>query len=206
MIGNKLEQSIIEVFQNNLSTTFSINQISKILKKPYPLINKKSNIFLKEEILRKINVGRSYQCFLNMQNDKTKILMVLNEVKKKELLFSYSSDKELSQEPFELASKYPIESIILYKKTLIFLCDSNLNQEALKQHSILTERYTFIFMDKDNLKRLFMENKDFREYYTILYNPYRFIELLSELKDALILTAYHSAEKSVESASKITKI
>jgi hypothetical protein len=195
MIGNKLEQSIIEVFQNNLSSTFSINQVSKILKKSYPLINKKSNFFLEEGVLNKINIGKSYQCFLNMRSDKTLVLMTLNEVSKREQLLSQNADAELFQEPQELALKFPIESIILYKKTLIFLCEDKFNHELLKQHSLLTGRYTFVFMDKERLKNFFMENIDFRKYYVIMYNPHRFLEILSELKDKLILSAYANTEK-----------
>jgi len=195
MIGNKLEQSIIEVFQNDMSSTFSINQVSKILKKSYPLINKKSNFFLQEGVLNKINIGKSYQCFLNVQNDKTRVLMTLNEIRKREQILSNSTDKELSQEPHELATKFPIDSIVLYKKTLIFVSDEKFNHESLKQHSILTSKFTFIFMDKERLKTFFMENKDFRQYHVILHNPYRFIELLSELKDKLILSAYESKKE-----------
>lgn len=196
MIGNKLEQSIISVFQEDLSSTYSINQVSKILKKSYPLINKKSNFFLQEGILRKIDIGRSYQCFLNMQSDKTRILMTLNEVKKKEQWLLRNKENELSQEPQELASMFPIELLILYKKTLIFVCNDKFNHELLKQHSLLTSKYTFIFMDSERIKSFFLENKDFRKYYVILYNPYRFVELLSELKDKLILSAYHIGDKN----------
>lgn len=125
MIGNKLEQSIIEVFQNDLSSTFSINQVSKILKKPYPLINKKSNFFLQEGVLKKIDIGRSYQCFLNMQSDKARILMATNEVNRKEVYIQKNRHFDaVMDELLQLIKKFPIDTVILYKKTIIFVMPS----------------------------------------------------------------------------------
>ncbi|GIU70006.1 MAG: hypothetical protein KatS3mg002_1242 [Candidatus Woesearchaeota archaeon] len=111
MIGNKLEQSIIKIFEENLSNTFSINSISKILKKAYPNINKKSNYLIREGVLGKIEVGNSYQCYLNLSNDKAKILLAMIEINKKDSLIRHNPDIELLiSELSQLSKRFNVEN------------------------------------------------------------------------------------------------
>jgi len=114
MIGNKLEQSIISVFQENLSETFSINSVSKILKKSYPNINKKSNFLLKEGILGKITIGNSYQCFLNLNNDKAKIYIAINELNKRDSLIQRDKIfQAIIDEIQQIGKRHNIETVML---------------------------------------------------------------------------------------------
>src|SRR3989344_9038277 len=84
MIGNDLELSIIGLYADDLTAGFTILQISKLLKKAYPYINKKANEFIEEEIFLKTKVGNSYLCHLNLESPQTIILLTLNELKKLE--------------------------------------------------------------------------------------------------------------------------
>lgn len=86
LVENKLEQEIIQLYDNNLVDLFSINQISQKLNKKYPYINKKVSELIERGILKKMVIGRSYLCSLNLDNEKTILLLSLNEINKKESL------------------------------------------------------------------------------------------------------------------------
>jgi len=188
MIGNKLEQSIISVFQENLSSTYSINQVSKILKKSYPLINKKSNFFLQEGILRKINIGRSYQCFLNMQNDKTKVLMAVNEINKREAFAQKNSAfANLMDELSQLAKKFRIETVILYKKTLIFVTSDMDKKNDIMDTSFLTKDYNLLFFTRKTFQDRFVEDIDLRKYHLILYNTDICLNIITSVADKMVV-------------------
>ena len=188
MIGNKLEQSIISVFQENLSSTYIINQVSKILKKSYPLINKKSNFFLQEGILRKINIGRSYQCFLNMQNDKTKVLMAVNEINKREAFAQKNSAfANLMDELSQLAKKFRIETVILYKKTLIFVTSDMDKKNDIMDTSFLTKDYNLLFFTRKTFQDRFVEDIDLRKYHLILYNTDICLNIITSVADKMVV-------------------
>ena len=188
MIGNKLEQSIISVFQEDLSSTYSINQVSKILKKSYPLINKKSNYFLKEGILKKINVGKSYQCFLNVHSDKTKVFMAVNEINKREVFAQKTSHFNiLIDELSQLAKKYKIDTVVLYKKTLIFVTSDTEQKNDILNTSILTKDYNLLFFTKKSFQERFLEDKDLQKYHLILYNTDVYLNLITSIADKLIV-------------------
>ena len=200
MIGNKLEQSIINVFQDDLSSTFSINQISKILNKSYPLINKKSNFFLKEGILKKIDIGRSYQCFLNMHNDKTKVLMAVNEINKKEVYIQKHSNLDiLNDEISQLSKKFSIDAILLYKKTLIFVTSDIGKKDEIMEMSILTKDFTFLFFNKKNFQEHFMKDKDLQKYHLIMYNVDICLNIITEVADNLLVNGLMSNASKIVS-------
>jgi hypothetical protein len=195
MIGNKLEQSIISVFQEDLSSTHSINQVSKLLKKSYPLINKKSNFFLKEGVLKKINIGRSYQCFLNMHSDKTKVLMAMNEINKKESYMQKHSHLEaLTDEISQLSKKFSIDTVLLYKKTLIFITQDMTKKDEIMDMSILTKDYTFLFFNKKNFQEYFMQDKDLQKHHIIIYNVDICLNIITEVADKLLVNALINAK------------
>ena len=188
MIGNKLEQAIISVFQDDLSSTFSINAISKKLEKSYPIINKKSNFFLKEGVLRKINIGKAYQCFLNLQNDKAKLFMSINEINKRELFIQKTKGFEhVMDEISQLARKFPIDSILLYKKTLIFIMPDTRHKSDIMELSVLTKDYNMLFFDKDAFQEYFLENTDVQKYHLILHGPNIYLDMIAQISDKIMM-------------------
>lgn len=84
MIGNDLELEIMGVFGSDLTSGYTILQISKVLNKAYPYINKKVNEFIAEGILAKTTVGKSYLCHLDLDNPQAVILLSLLELRKLE--------------------------------------------------------------------------------------------------------------------------
>jgi len=188
MIGNALEQSIIAVFQDDLSSTFSINAISKKLEKSYPIIHKKSNFFLKEGVLKKINVGRAYQCFLNFQNDKAKVFMAINEINRRDSFVHKTKRFEnVMEELSQLIQKFSIDSIILYKKTLIFIVPNNKQKSEILEMSVLTKDFNILFFDRNSFQENFLDNTDMQKYHFILYNPHIYVDIISEVSDKILM-------------------
>ena len=193
MIGNKLEQSIIEVFQNDLSSTFSINQISKILKKSYPIINQKCNFLLDEGVLRKINIGRSYQCSLNVTNEKARILMSVNELNKRDEFIQKNKHVEgIIDEISQLSKKFEIETVILSKKNILIVMNGNEDKDFssrkkdLLEIRSLTKDHILAFYDLDSFKNKFLTDIELQKYHIVLSNTDLYINMVATAVDELI--------------------
>ena len=204
MIGNKLEQSIISVFQYNLSQTFSINELAKKLHKSYPMINQKSNFFLKEGILRKINIGRSYQCFLNLNNDKARILMSINEVNTRESFIEKNKDFQVVME--ELSKTYSnnrntdIITIIFTKSDIIFVLKELETKliTSIQGSLLLPSKYKLSFFSIDLFKEDIINNYSLQKDHVILFNIEKYIEILSLINDRLLVKGMLESSKSTE--------
>ncbi len=187
MIGNKLEQSIIKVFEENLSETYSINSISKILKKSYPNINRKSNFLIKEGVLGKIDIGKSYQCYLNLNNDKAKIFLAMIEINKKDLFISRNPKySNILMELFHLSKKFPIETIVLHKKNLIFVYRDTIKREDILEQTLLTQEFNIVFLNRKEFQNQFLSNIDLQRYHYVLLNTENYVNIISEMNDTLV--------------------
>ena len=172
MIGNRLEQDIIKVFQDNITETYSINAHSKLLGKAYPYINRKTNFFIKEGILRKINLGNSYQCFLNLKSEKTKIFMMMNELNKRDF---YIQKNKISLSEFEKDSMK--NSIILsFDKDFYIISASN---------DVISGSFRLKSMAIDKLAELILNGHGSR--IIVLNNIENYVNIISGLGDEILL-------------------
>jgi hypothetical protein len=193
MIGNKLEQSIISVFQNDLTNTFSINELAKSLKKSYPLINHKSNFFLREGVLKKINIGRSYQCYLNLENDKTKILMSINEVINRELFLDKEKNFYLVVDQITrfLSNSYLRENILtilLVNKELIVVTKNEDPELFDKMNStIALGKYALKIYHLNSFKEMVLANTSYYYNHIVLFSIGGYLQILSELSDKMLV-------------------
>lgn len=191
MIGNKLEQSIIGVFESNLSETFSINSISKILNKAYPYINKKSKSLISEGVLGKINIGNSYQCYLNLKNDKAKISLAMIEINKKESLLKKNPEiVNVISELNQITVKFEIETVLLYKKNIILvkrnIKNLDLERKKLLEYTLLTQNYNITLLSRKEFQDTFLNNEDLRKYHFVLINTENYVNIISEVYDVLL--------------------
>lgn len=198
MIGNKLEQSIIKVFEEDLSETHSINAISKKLKKSYPNINKKSNFLINEGVLGKIEIGKSYQCFLNLNNDKAKIFLAMIEINKKEFLLNknphlYDVILEISQ----LAKKFGIESVVMHKKNLIIVSSRVLKKQEILEQTLLTQQFNIVFLNRKEFQSQFLNNNDLQHYHYVLINTENYVNIISEISDDLIMKKINEKKEMI---------
>lgn len=84
--------AIIKLFCKDFTLDYTINQISKKIKKSYAYTNKEVREFIHKGILNKKIVGPSILCSLNLKNDLTIALLVLCSAEKKQEFFADKED------------------------------------------------------------------------------------------------------------------
>jgi DNA-binding Lrp family transcriptional regulator len=77
LIIGDVDIEVIGLFSRDLASFYSINEISKLLHKSYPYVNKRVNLMIKEGVLCKRNIGSSYLCYLNLSSKKTLALLMM---------------------------------------------------------------------------------------------------------------------------------
>ena len=89
----RLETKIIGLLSKNIKKKFTINEIAKNLGEHYSFVHRIVNRLFKDKIIIKNLIGRSYACSLNLESEKTIILIKLSEIENKKIF--YEKNKEL---------------------------------------------------------------------------------------------------------------
>ncbi|MEK6952986.1 MAG: nucleotidyltransferase domain-containing protein [Nanoarchaeota archaeon] len=89
----RLELKIVDLLSKNKEKEFSINEIAQALKESYSFVNRITSKLIVDKVIIKKKIGKSYICSLNFKNEKTLILINLNEIQKREEFFN--EEKEL---------------------------------------------------------------------------------------------------------------
>ncbi|MEM4397307.1 MAG: hypothetical protein QW757_01625 [Candidatus Woesearchaeota archaeon] len=200
MTGNKLEKDIIEIFNRDISSFYTINQISKKLNKAYPYINNKVNSLIKEGILTKIVAGKSYLCTINLDSEKAIALLTLNEAEKKEKEIKNKKIKNIISEIKEIKNKFSIYTILYYnsfnekeneketlKETIIFVLDYINDKEAIKNSYPILNKFNLIFFEIDSFENYLVKNYHLISKFIVLYSYEKYYEILNEIKNKLLL-------------------
>ena len=177
MIENKLEQEIIQLYDRNLVNLLSINQISKSLNKKYPYINKKVSQLLKDGIMKKIVVGRSYLCTLDLENPKTVLLLAMFEMNKNKPFMTDNVTEFVDKNSIQLS----VLCVVEYNKRLLFvvndLKDRRVIQRAFPDANVI---------DKTGFLDILSYEKELFTDHTVIYGYENFFSLikmeLQELK------------------------
>jgi hypothetical protein len=188
VVGNSLEQEIISLYTDNVSSVYSINQIAGRLKKRYPYINKKVTLLIKNKIFKKTIVGRSYLCSLNLENEETIYLLILNEIKRKRS--AVSSDPKLKQslEYIEKISKLMnLGLAIKQENRIMFVLEDDEEKERFEKHVIkqaLPSHEIEVLTKESFLKRL-LKDSQLREEHIILHGYEKYYEYIHTIEDEL---------------------
>jgi hypothetical protein len=186
--GNRLEKEIIGIFNRDISSFLSINQISKKLKKAYPYINAKVTELIDEGVLNKAQIGRSYQCSINLHNEKAVALMTLNEVEKKDKhLMKIDNSAKLIEEINSIKKEFRIYTVLLYDSSLIFVLDYLHDKEAIRNMYRAIKNFELIFFDRAGFQQYLIQNRNALPDHSILYSYEKYFEFLSEVKDGMLL-------------------
>jgi DNA-binding Lrp family transcriptional regulator len=186
--GNKLEKEILSIFNRDISSFLSINQISKRLKKSYPYINIKVNQLIEEGVLNKASVGKSYQCSINLNNEKAVALLSLNEVEKKEIVLKKLNNyDQLETAIYKLRKEFKIYSLLLSKNTLIFILDYLHDKEAIIGMAPEITKYDLLFFDKVGFQQYVLKNSNILVDLIILYSFEKYFEFINDIKDQLTI-------------------
>lgn len=195
MIKNKLESSIITAFQKNPHSSYSINELSKKLKKAYPYINKKINSFIDDGVINKLVIGHSYQCYLNYASEKTKLVLSLNALyERDELLKKNLALNDLIKKFEELSKYHEIYSAVLIDKKIIVISE-NIDFES--QKIVIREITDFLkskknpeiqieFLSKKLYLELFLNDEKISENLIVLCNITAYFDLFSQIMDQLV--------------------
>ncbi len=188
MIGNRLEKEILGIFDRDIYSFLSINQVSKKLGKAYPYINAKVNELIKEGVLNKSQIGRSYLCSLNLNSEKTIALLSLMGTEKKEkILGKIKNSKEIIEEISTIRKQFKIHTILLYGKSLIFVLDYIHDKEAIKNLFRHIKQFDLSFFDKDGFQNYIMETQGVMQDAVVLYSYEKYFELVNEVKDRMLI-------------------
>jgi len=108
----RLQLKIINLLVNKKSLT--INQISIQLKESYSFVNRTVTKMTAENLILKEKIGHSFLCRLNTENDKTKILIGLNEADKKQKFLNRNKEIKLITDEILSKTKNKVISIALF--------------------------------------------------------------------------------------------
>jgi len=113
----KLELKIVDLLAKNTEKKFSINEIAKTLDEFYSFVHRTVNKLVKDGVIIKGKVGKSYICSLNLENEKASALIQLSEIEKREKFYTTNKELRLILEDFvnSLENQHKnIISIILF--------------------------------------------------------------------------------------------
>ncbi|KYK27373.1 hypothetical protein AYK26_03885 [Euryarchaeota archaeon SM23-78] len=113
---NNTKLKIVALFNKELDKELTIHQIKNELKRSYHLIYDNTTELIKQNILNKKTRGHSTVCSLNLKNEKTKGMLILNSIDEKEhFLNKRAALKSLFQELVnKITNKIEVLSIILF--------------------------------------------------------------------------------------------
>lgn len=115
--GNmKLELKIVDLLARNTERKFTINEIAKSLKEYYSFVHRTVNKLIKDGVITKEKAGKSYLCFVNLENEKTIALIQLSEIEKKIEFYGSNKELKLILEDFIKSAKSTVNpvSILLF--------------------------------------------------------------------------------------------
>jgi DNA-binding Lrp family transcriptional regulator len=199
VLGNRLEQEILEVFDRDFSQLFSINQISKKLHKSYPHINAKVNNLIREGVLSKANVGRSYLCSLNLENEKSiALLMLESSERKQKAVARIKNSAKFFEEIARIKSEFKVNTILLSEDNLIFVLDYIHDREAIKNMFSEIKQFELKFYDKESFSGYLLDYPHFMQSMVVLYSYEKYFEIVSSVKEKMISKALFSKAKKTK--------
>lgn len=190
MIGNELEQEIISLYSKDISSLYSINQIAHRLGKKYPYINKKVTVLIKNNIFKKTIIGRSYLCSLNLDNDETIYLLILNEIRKKKAELELDPGLQKALEYINKAKKIiNLQLVIKSKERILFVLPTAEDKEQFEKAIVkaVMQNYKTEIQTREEFLKELLKNKDLQENHVILHGYEKYYEHIKEIEDELKL-------------------
>jgi hypothetical protein len=187
-IGNELELKIVSIFNRDITGMYSINQISKILKKAYPHINKKVNDLISENVLKKIVIGRSYLCSINLNNEKAIVLLTLNKINEKDGFIKKNKKiKSIVKDIKKIRLNYKVHTIFSYDTKLFFVLDYKNDDESILSNHPEIKNQDPNFLSVENFYEKILEDKSLIQDSIIMYSHEKYFELIQNIEDKLFL-------------------
>jgi len=146
---------------------------------------------LKEGILKKINIGKSYQCFLNLDSEKTKIFMAVNELNiKEEFLKDNKEFGKVFDELSQIYKRFSVDTIIYFKKNLIFILKDLSDKVSISELTVMSRAYNHQFMTVQEFQALFLNDMELQKNHVVLFSVENYLQMLSEINDKLFMKGF----------------
>jgi len=190
VIGNELEQEIISLYSKDISSFYSINQIANRLGKKYPYINKKVSALIKNKIFKKTIIGRAYLCSLNLENDETIYLLILNEIRKKKTELELEPNLQKVLEYINKAKRIiNLELVIKNKQRIIFVLPTTKEKEQFEKAIVkeVMQGYRIAIQTKEDFLKQLLKDKELQGKHVLLYGYEKYYEYIREVEDELKL-------------------
>lgn len=190
MIGNKLEQEIISLYSKDVSSLYSINQIAHRLGKKYPYINKKVSFLIQHQIFKKTITGRSYLCSLNLDNDETIYLLILNEIKKKKAEIELDPNLQKVLEYISKAKKITSLQLVLKSRNrILFVLAKTEDKEQFEKAIVkgVMNSYKIEICTRQEFLKELVENRELHGKHVILHGYENYYNSIREVEDELKL-------------------
>lgn len=189
----RLELKIINFLGSSIENKFTINEISKTLKEHYSFVHRTINNLAKQLVIIKTKVGKAYLCSLNLENEKTLLLLGLSEIEEREKFYNLNKELRLILEDFINALQGNIITLVLFgsyargtasKKSdidLLLICKRKLNIESIikEVYAKYGKEIMPIVLDEEGFKKQkdrILIKEIIKEHY-ILYGAENFINL-----------------------------
>lgn len=115
MPANSFQSKMMELFDRNLNSQFTINQIAKMTDFDYGYVNREMNKLIKKSIISKKTVGNAHLCSLNLKNDETLPLVFEEEIHKRIGFYNkYKVLKTYFSDFLKDAEQYSIHSVLVF--------------------------------------------------------------------------------------------
>lgn len=175
MVGNLLDQQIINIFNNDLTQFYSINAISKKLNKAYPHINQKVNSLIDEGIIKKTVFGKSFICTIDMNNDLALAYLSIDEINNKAV-----KQKKMSsalQNKAEIILESGKTKNIIYSKDKLYVI---IDKENLKHFSKIIDK-NILFLSYEEFKSLLIKDSSILKDHIILQSYENYFKIIKEV-------------------------
>ena len=171
MKTSNFQIKLLQLFDRNFNSEFTINQIAKKTDFDYAYANREINKLIKKDIISKNTVGNAHLCSLNLKNDETIAIIFDYETHKKSRF--YNGHKVLKAhflDFFREAKRYNIHSFVIFgsyasgKETKKSDLDILIILENKKQSDMMHKMINDIFKLSDaEINPIVIGRKDFTE-------------------------------------------
>jgi hypothetical protein len=108
-------------------------------------------------------------------------------VNRKEMYAQKTKDFDMMMDELQqLTKKFHIETIVLYKKAVLFIMPSIDKKNEILEQSILTRDYNLLFLNRKAFQERFATDEDFRRYHIVMYNADIFLNIIVDVAGKLL--------------------
>src|SRR3989338_8987313 len=115
MKTSNFQIKLLQLFDRNFNSEFTINQIAKKTNFDYAYVNREVNKLIKGGIISKKTVGNAHLCSLNLKNDETIAIIFDYETHKKSGFYEeHKVLKTYFLDFFKEARRYDLHSFVIF--------------------------------------------------------------------------------------------